>query len=180
MFRGRKTHGFTLLELIIVVAIIGLIAALMIPNLLSAIQKAKQKRTMAEMRNVGTAWMSWVTDQLSAASAASSGSMFRGSELTEDITYVELYSALRPTETFFYMQEVPQFDAWHYSFVFAQSPDLKSASVVAIASGAADGNVPDLMTDFPVAPFAATDFVSDIVWSDGYFVTWPDNLGHSQ
>ena len=65
--RGQK--GFTLIELLIVVAIIGIIAAILIPNLLDALQKAKQKATVGDIRNIGTAWMSWVTDQMSAGAA---------------------------------------------------------------------------------------------------------------
>ena len=47
----NRQKGFTLIELLIVVAIIGIIAALLIPNFLDALQKAKQKRTVADMRN---------------------------------------------------------------------------------------------------------------------------------
>ena len=50
-----KQAGFTLIELLIVVAIIGIIAAIAIPNLLNAIDRGKQKRTMADMRSIGTA-----------------------------------------------------------------------------------------------------------------------------
>src|SRR5881397_3146420 len=53
--RMRKEKGFTLIELLIVVAIIGIIAAIAIPNLLNAIDRSKQKRTMADMRSIGTA-----------------------------------------------------------------------------------------------------------------------------
>ena len=52
-FRNQK--GFTLIELLIVVAIIGIIAAIAIPNLLNAIDRGKQKRTMADLRSIGTA-----------------------------------------------------------------------------------------------------------------------------
>jgi len=65
----NREKGFTLIELLIVVAIIGIIAALLIPNFLDALQKAKQKRTVADVRNAGTALFSWLTDQVGAAAA---------------------------------------------------------------------------------------------------------------
>ena len=58
----RKNRGFTLIELLIVVAIIGIIAAIAIPNLLNAINKGRQKRTMADMRTVATALGEYGTD----------------------------------------------------------------------------------------------------------------------
>ena len=58
----RREKGFTLIELLIVVAIIGIIAAIAIPNLLNAIDRSKQKRTMADMRSVGTAVEEYAID----------------------------------------------------------------------------------------------------------------------
>src|SRR5712691_5527477 len=58
----KSQKGFTLIELLIVVAIIGIIAAIAIPNLLNAIDRGKQKRTMADMRSIGTAVESYAVD----------------------------------------------------------------------------------------------------------------------
>ena len=60
---GRTARGFTLIELLIVVAIIGIIAAIAIPNLLNAIDRGKQKRTMADLRTLGTAIESYAIDR---------------------------------------------------------------------------------------------------------------------
>ena len=49
------SKGFTLIELLIV-------AAIAIPNLLNAIDRGKQKRTMADMRSLGTAVESYAVD----------------------------------------------------------------------------------------------------------------------
>src|SRR5437899_5929525 len=43
-------------------SIIRILAAIAIPNLLTAMQRAKQKRTMADMRTIATAWEARATD----------------------------------------------------------------------------------------------------------------------
>src|SRR3989442_5482216 len=58
----RSAAGFTLIELLIVVAIIGLIAAIAIPNLQSAMNKAKQSRTLADMKAIGNALESYAVE----------------------------------------------------------------------------------------------------------------------
>ena len=60
--RNRNARGFTLIELLIVVAIIGIIAAIAIPNLLNAVDRGKQKRTVADLRAIGTAIESYAVD----------------------------------------------------------------------------------------------------------------------
>src|SRR5690606_24559960 len=136
----NRQKGFTLIELLIVVAIIGIIAAMLIPNLIDALQKAKQKRTVADIRNTGTAFLSWVTDQASAAAAGGGATQWSGASLeTRDWDWMN--ATLHPTMTFFYMQNVPQLDGWKHSLEFAYSADNNplDAQVIATGSHGRDG-----------------------------------------
>ncbi len=174
MFKRNRQRGFTLIELLIVVAIIGIIAAILIPNLLDALQKAKQKRTVADVRDVGTAWMSWLTDQVGAASAGQAKQYKGAGHAT--VTYTDIFTYLHPSSTFFYMQEVPQLDGWNYEIKYAAKlTELVSSSVMMICSGGRGGNIAggNCNADWNVEPFISTDYDQNIIWTGGYFVRWP-------
>jgi prepilin-type N-terminal cleavage/methylation domain-containing protein len=164
----NRQKGFTLIELLIVVAIIGIIAALLIPNFLDALQKAKQKRTVADMRNTGTAMFSWLTDQVGAAAAGAAGTVNLGSYASISETFLDSTAGLVPQ----YMQDVPSLDGWKngYEYYLNTSNPL-AQQVMAIRSKGRDGAA--TLTQYTVTSFEPTDYDQDIVWADGFFVRWP-------
>ena len=50
----KKARGFELTELFAIVAILGILAALLIPNIVTTIQKSKQKNTMKDIIVIST------------------------------------------------------------------------------------------------------------------------------
>jgi type II secretion system protein G len=164
----NRQRGFTLIELLIVVAIIGIIAALLIPNFLDALQKAKQKRTVADARNVGTAMMSWLTDQEAAAAAGQANNTVTVASYGTKLTIGTVEDILEPQ----YMQEVPQYDGWKKEYDYRMNSDFSVRSIILIGSTGQRGNG-SLQATYVPGAFDPTDYQQDIVWADGFFVRWP-------
>ena len=178
--RYKGGRAFTLIELLIVVAIIGLIASILIPNLIDALQKAKQKRTVAEMRDVGTAWMSWLTDQSGAASAAANYDATNH----DPLPYDSLVGYLVPAEHFFYTNSVADKDGWGFDLQFCIHPDLSNSTVMMICSPGRNGTFGDNPTGagsccgeiWEAGAFVGTDYDQDLVWADGQLIRFPGNV----
>lgn len=62
MLCSRRNHAFTLIELLIVVGIIAILAAIAVPNMLEAQIRAKVSRTKSDMRTIATAMESYAVD----------------------------------------------------------------------------------------------------------------------
>ncbi|MDQ6803092.1 MAG: prepilin-type N-terminal cleavage/methylation domain-containing protein [Acidobacteriota bacterium] len=159
----RRRRGFTILEVLIVVAIIGIIAAVAMANYLNALQKAKQKRTMADIRSLAIAWESRAVDTKSYNAAAATFNM-----PTSTITYSDLTTLLSPT----YMRTIPRTDGWGLPLDFALDHPIggPQASTYAIRSPGRDGQFSG--NSYTAGP--TTEFDCDIVFSSGSFIVWPE------
>lgn len=135
-----------------------------------------QKKTVADLRNTGTAMFSWLTDQVGAAAAGQSqtesASKIVDLKQYHLVSHKELEKILVPH----YLQTISETDGWGHPYEFylnAATPLAKQ--VLGIRSPGRDGKFSS--TDYTVSPFAATDFDEDIVWTDGFFIRWPAAQG---
>ena len=167
MKRNRK--GFTLIELLIVVAIIGIIVAIAIPNLLNAIQRAKQKRTMGDMRSIGTAAEAYSIDY-NAYPPAAAGSI---PVVYGSITYPSaggttvggnLKAYVSPT----YIRVMPTNDGWGKPMSYVTDANNQDYAIISAAKDGAFNN--------PGTSGPTSNFNIDIVFSDGQFTVYPEGV----
>ncbi len=139
----------------------------------TATDEEAQKRTVADIRNTGTAMFSWLTDQVGAAAAGQSQTETGDIDLDDYpvLSRDEVQSILLPQ----YMQTVPETDGWGNPYEYYLNVENPLAvHVMGIRSPGRDGRFSD--DSYTVTAFDPDDFDEDIVWADGFFVRWPQKL----
>lgn len=139
-------RGFTLIELLVVVAIIGIIAAVAIPNLIYALNSAKQKRTMADLRSIGTALEMYQKDN-------------GYYPVESDTTIRQVRPSLR-----MYNSNINIVDGWNTDFYY--SSNGQDYSLVSFGK--------NRQQDLPYINGETHNFSADIVFTQGTFVQWPE------
>ena len=160
--RHRRSAGFTLIELLVTVAIIGILVAIAVVNYRAAVDRARQRRSMADMRGISTAMEAYAADLDRYPPAAAYTLPPDLSLPTENMLVARPY--LQPT----YMRLVPVTDGWNSWFLYGTTEErtdyaLRTAGV---------GGVPEPNPTYGVT----TDFTNDIILVNGQFVQWPEGV----
>jgi type II secretory pathway pseudopilin PulG len=162
---GGRSAGLTVVIVIGVVlgliGVTGIVAAIAIPNLLNAINRSRAKRTVADIRTIGTAVDAYAVDHRHFPEAAS---------------IAELASVLEPT----YVRALPMEDGWRSPFEYEcwrARPGAAGCDAYVIVSGGRDTIIDlDDLRRYAGQQVPTTDFDCDIAYSNGIFVQFPDGI----
>jgi general secretion pathway protein G len=149
MLNKRRSNeaGFTLIELLIVVAVLGIVAALSIVNYFAALDKAKQRATMADMRSVSRALEAYLVDNHFVPDASGGVGV--------------LSTILIPYQ----INVVPTKDHWGHTYGF-QSNAFDAYTLESFGKDGIDGANMTYAT--------RNDFYLDMVIRDGLFIASPE------
>jgi len=134
-------------------AVLGIVAAIAIPNFLTALQRSRQKRTMADMRSLATALEAYATTT---------------NQYPQGTSAAELGPVLTPT----YIKAVPTVDGWGTPLAY----ERRAPGEYALASAGADKQF-ERGALHEYSPGTATqNFDCDLVFANGSFVQYPEGV----
>jgi general secretion pathway protein G len=140
------------------VAVVGILAAIAIPNLLTAMQRSKQKRTMADLRSVAVAVETRATN-------------------TNDYPKTEDYADLQELLVPAYIKVLPMKDGWGAPFRY-ECVDSSGSTCRGYALGSGGK---DMTFEKPllgeINGGATSNFDADIIFSNGNFTQYPEPTG---
>ncbi|MEA2235787.1 MAG: ral secretion pathway protein [Thermoanaerobaculia bacterium] len=163
---GAKTNPAIIVVIVIVVglvlvAFLGIIAAIAIPNFITGAQRAKQKRTMADIRSLATAVEAYNVDN---------------NEYPKGASPSELTPLLVPKYI-----KVVRVDGWGNPLRYAclkdaTAQDSEKCAGYVIGSAGKDARFEQdsMETAATHSPQSTSNFDCDIIYSNGSFVEYPE------
>lgn len=149
----NHTMGMEYALLMPAVFVTGIVAAIAIPNMLTALSKGKQKATMGDMKTMGMAIESYITDLYFAPKVQS---------------VEELAKILEP----FYIKRLPRKDGWGFDFHYVYGMEGQQ-DAYAIGSGGKDGSFDSWEQTGFYRIRDIKQFAGDIIFKNGQFVLGP-------
>jgi general secretion pathway protein G len=144
------------LVLLAVVAVLGIIAAIAVPNFVDALHKAKQKRALADLRSIGQAVELYKAEHGFAPAAEEPAGL--------PAALVERAAS----------SSVPRLDPWQHPYRYTcwrEGPGRAGCDHYRIASAGRDGRFEQLdLRAYQPGDFPARDYDHDIVYGDGDFI----------
>src|SRR5205085_5625159 len=147
--RGSNTAVIVIIAVVavlLIVAFLGIVAAIAIPNMLTAQNRAKQHRTMADLRSIATAAEAYASD---------------------NNRYPDSLDMLSPK----YIATVPAVDGWGHRFDYRCLSDAAKGPCggYEIASAGKDG-----VREPSPGRGPTRNYDCDIVYSNGEFTEYPE------
>ena len=159
---NRRPAGFTLVELLIAVAILGILIVISVVNYLNAIERGRQRRSMADIRGLTTALEAYAAD-FERYPPAAAFVLPDGLALPTG-NFLAAHGYLQPT----YIRVAPVADGWNSWFLYGTTALQTDYAI----GSAGQGGLPQAAPSFG----PTTDFRDDILLVNGQFVQWPDGV----
>lgn len=157
-------RGFTLVEMLVVLGVVGVLSAIAIAQYGNAMNRTRQKKSMADIRAVAIAWESRASDHGRYNAAA-----FDYPSVPYDT--VDVIAHLTPT----YIKTLPTGDGWSNPFDFAA--DQIVGATAEAQSYAIRSRGRDNIAEGPTyTSLTTTRFDCDIIFANGNFIVYPEGV----
>jgi general secretion pathway protein G len=143
-----RDAGFTLIELMVVVVIVGIVSSIALVEFMNALDKSRQRATMSDMRTISKAIEAYGVDHN------------RVPDSTGGI--VALTGVLIPYQT----SIVPVHDHWRHTYNYESTPAVGAYTIESYGKDGLDGSDITWATRW--------QFDLDIVLSEGLFLAAPE------